>query len=123
MSCRNLSNRECDINDCETLHFLATTTMDAIQVLSPLNNSNDNNTLPLESLLDFAGWHIIRDSGMHRQHEHSQVNQHVSTSLEGRRNKNHIVTSEDCFFSRTMADSGKFYLKLVKATLITIVML
>ena len=28
--------------------------LDAIQVLSPLNNSNDNNTLPPESLLDFA---------------------------------------------------------------------
>ena len=27
---------------------------DAIQLLSPLNNSNDNNTLPPESLLDFA---------------------------------------------------------------------
>ena len=28
--------------------------LDAIQVLSPLNNSKDNNTLPPESLLDFA---------------------------------------------------------------------
>ena len=28
--------------------------LDAIQVLSPLNYSNDNNTLPPESLLDFA---------------------------------------------------------------------
>ena len=28
--------------------------LDAIQVLSPLNNSNDNNTLPPESLFDFG---------------------------------------------------------------------
>ena len=28
--------------------------LDAIQVLSPLNNSNDNNTLPPESLFDFV---------------------------------------------------------------------
>ena len=28
--------------------------LDVIQVLSPFNNSNDNNTLPPESLLDFA---------------------------------------------------------------------
>ena len=30
--------------------------LDAIQVLSPLNNSKDNNTLPPESLLDF--WQV-----------------------------------------------------------------
>ena len=42
--------------------------LDAIQVRSPLNNSNDNNTLPPASLLDFASVRdeivskIIRDS-------------------------------------------------------------
>ena len=38
-------------------------------------------------------------------------------------NKNYIVTSEYCAFSGTMGDNGIFYIKLVKATLITIVML
>ena len=38
--------------------------LDAIQVLSPLNNSNHNNTLPPESLLDFASIsdEIVKDN-------------------------------------------------------------
>ena len=69
-----------------------------------------NNSTALGELVVFDRLHTHRQRLMHRQHERSQVNQHVSTSIEGRHNKNHIVASEDCFqdcFSRTIGDNGK----------------